>query len=69
VPNDPILTRNAAKGILVGYSAGSVTDALTSDKAFATASHTSIHFQGFMEGGAAEGKRAARTLRRIIPGD
>ena len=130
-----------AMGILVGYSAGRVTDALTSDKAFATASnaavrgdavttlaqletvfpglspkwndrailsrpkkspffkasysfyrigqyttfagyeavrqggvlfcgeHTSIDFQGFMEGGASEGKRAARELRRIIPGD
>ncbi|MET0168159.1 MAG: NAD(P)/FAD-dependent oxidoreductase [Vicinamibacterales bacterium] len=133
--------QSAAKGILVGYSAGSVTDSFTSDKAFATASnaavradavttlaqleavfpgltpkwndkailslpqkspffrasysfyrvgqyttfagyeavrqggvlfcgeHTSIDFQGFMEGGAAEGKRAARQLRRIIPGD
>jgi monoamine oxidase len=28
--------------------------------------HTSIDFQGFMEGGAAEGKRAARELRRLI---
>ena len=131
----------SAKGILVGYSAGRVTDSLTSDKAFATASnaavradavttlaqletvfpglspkwndrailsrpkkspffkasysfyrigqyttfagyegvrqggvffcgeHTSIDFQGFMEGGASEGKRAAKELRRIIPGD
>jgi monoamine oxidase len=31
--------------------------------------HTSIDFQGFMEGGAAEGKRAAKELRRLIPGD
>ena len=28
--------------------------------------HTSIDFQGFMEGGAAEGMRAARELRRRI---
>jgi monoamine oxidase len=127
-----------ARGILVGYSGGSVTDALTGDRAFATAAnatvvadavttlaqletvfpgltakwngkailslprksplfrasysfyrrgqyttfagyeavrqggvlfcgeHTSIDFQGFMEGGAAEGQRAARELRRII---
>jgi monoamine oxidase len=129
-----------ARGILVGYSGGDVTDAFTSDKAFATASsaavrddaettlaqletvfpgltpmwndrailslpkkspffrasysfyrvgqyttfagyeavrqggvlfcgeHTSIDFQGFMEGGAAEGARAARELRRLIRG-
>jgi monoamine oxidase len=31
--------------------------------------HTSIDFQGFMEGGASEGKRAAKELRRLIPGD
>jgi monoamine oxidase len=128
------------RGILVGYSGGSVTDALTSDKAFGTASsaavradavttlgqledvfpgltdrwngrailslfkkhplfrasysfyrrgqyttfagyeavrqggvlfcgeHTSIDFQGFMEGGASEGQRAARELRKLIRG-
>jgi monoamine oxidase len=28
--------------------------------------HTSIDFQGFMEGGASEGARAARELRRIV---
>jgi monoamine oxidase len=28
--------------------------------------HTSIDFQGFMEGGAAEGTRAARELRQLI---
>jgi monoamine oxidase len=28
--------------------------------------HTSIDFQGFMEGGAAEGKRAARELARLL---
>jgi monoamine oxidase len=129
-----------ARGILVGYSADSVTDSFSSDKAFATAAnakvhadavttlaqfepvfpglgsrwngrailslfkksplfrasysfyrtgqyttfagceavrqggvlfcgeHTSIDFQGFMEGGAAEGTRAARELRRLIRG-
>ncbi len=31
-----------AKGILVGYSGGSVTDALTSDKPFATASNAAV---------------------------
>ena len=31
--------------------------------------HTSIDFQGFMEGGASEGKRAAKELRRLMPGD
>jgi monoamine oxidase len=31
--------------------------------------HTSIDIQGFMEGGASEGKRAAKELRRLIPGD
>ena len=132
--------QSGARGILVGYSAGSVTDSLTSDKAFATASnaavqadavttlaqvetvfpglarewngkailslpkksplfrasysfyrvgqyttfagyeavrqggvlfcgeHTSIDFQGFMEGGAAEGMRAAKELTRLIRG-
>jgi monoamine oxidase len=30
--------------------------------------HTSIDFQGFMEGGASEGKRAAKELKRIIRG-
>jgi monoamine oxidase len=129
------------RGILLGYSAASVTDSFTSDRAFATASnapvstdaantlaqletvfpglsarwngkailslpkkspffrasysyyrlgqyttfagyeavrqggilfcgeHTSIDFQGFMEGGAAEGQRAAKELRRLIRGD
>jgi monoamine oxidase len=129
-----------ARGILVGYTGGSVTDAFISATAFATASsaavradavtslgqleivfpgltrrwneramlslpkkspffrasysfyrvgqyttfagyeavrqggvlfcgeHTSIDFQGFMEGGAAEGARAARELRRLIHG-
>ena len=133
--------QSGAKGILVGYSAGSVTDSLTSAKAFATASnaavradavttlaqleavfpgltpkwngkailslpkkspffrasysfyrvgqyttfagdeavrqggvlfcgeHTSIDFQGFMEGGASEGKRAAKELKRILRGE
>jgi monoamine oxidase len=28
--------------------------------------HTSIDFQGFMEGGAAEGARAARELTKLI---
>jgi len=130
-----------AKGILVCYSAGSVTDALTSSKAFGTASnsgvradaenaltqlepvfpgispkwnnkailslahksdlakasysfyrvgqyttfagyekkrqgavlfcgeHTSTDFQGFMEGGASEGKRAAKQLARLLGRD
>ncbi|MCU0684410.1 MAG: NAD(P)/FAD-dependent oxidoreductase [Polyangiaceae bacterium] len=31
--------------------------------------HTSIEFQGFMEGGAAEGKRAARQLAKLIEGN
>ncbi len=129
------------KGILIGYSGGSVTDMLTSGKAFATASnaavradasttlaqfeavfpglspkwnakailsipkkspffrasysfyrvgqytafagheaarqggvffcgeHTSIDFQGFMEGGAFEGKRTGRKLSRLIAAD
>jgi monoamine oxidase len=129
------------EGILVGYSAGSVTDSLTSNRAFATASnaavradavttldylelvfpgltdkwngkailslptkspffrasysfyrvgqyttfagyeavrqggvlfcgeHTSLAFQGFMEGGASEGKRAAKELKRVIHGE
>jgi len=129
-----------AQGILVGYSAGSVTDALKSATAFATASnaavradakttlakldpvfpgltsqwngkailslpqksdffrasyafyrvgqyttfagyeavrqggvlfcgeHTSIAFQGFMEGGASEGTRAAKELEGLIRG-
>jgi monoamine oxidase len=129
-----------SRGILVGYTGGSVTDTFTSDKAFATAAnaavhadavttlvqldlvfpgltsrwngnailslpkksrffrasysfyrpgqyttfagyeavrqggvlfcgeHTSIDFQGFMEGGAAEGTRAARELSRLIRG-
>ena len=30
--------------------------------------HTSIDFQGFMEGGASEGVRAAKELTRIIRG-
>ena len=30
--------------------------------------HTSIDFQGFMEGGAEQGRRAARELARIIRG-
>jgi monoamine oxidase len=132
--------QSSTQGILVGYSAGSVTDALTSNRAFATASnaavhadavatltqlelvfpglppkwndkailslpkkspffrasyafyrvgqyttfagyeavrqggvlfcgeHTSIAFQGFMEGGASEGTRAAKELERIIRG-
>jgi monoamine oxidase len=137
---DATRAQPGARGILVGYSGGSVTDAFTSDKAFATAAnaavhadavttlaqlnrvfpgltsrwngkailalpkkdrffrasysfyrpgqyttfagyeavpqggvlfcgeHTSIDFQGFMEGGAAEGTRAARELRRLIRG-
>jgi hypothetical protein len=28
--------------------------------------HTSTEFQGFMEGGASEGKRAAKQLARIL---
>jgi len=132
--------QSGAKGILVGYSADSVTDSLTNSRAFATASHTavqadalttlaqleavfpgltpkwnekailslpkkspffrasysfyrvgqyttfagyeaerqggvlfcgehtSIAFQGFMEGGASEGKRVAKELKRIIRG-
>jgi monoamine oxidase len=31
--------------------------------------HTSIDFQGFMEGAASEGQRAARQLARLIVGD
>jgi len=31
--------------------------------------HTSVEFQGFMEGGAAEGRRAARELMRLIVND
>jgi monoamine oxidase len=31
--------------------------------------HTSIDFQGFMEGGASEGRRAARELANLIIGD
>jgi len=30
--------------------------------------HTSTDFQGFMEGGASEGKRAARQVARLVPG-
>jgi monoamine oxidase len=30
--------------------------------------HTSINFQGFMEGGAEQGRRAARELARLIQG-
>jgi monoamine oxidase len=132
--------QSGTQGILVGYSAGSVTDSLKSATAFATASnaavradakttlaqlepvfpglpdkwngkailslpkkspffrasyafyrvgqyttfagyeavrqggvlfcgeHTSIAFQGFMEGGASEGTRAAKELERIIRG-
>jgi monoamine oxidase len=30
--------------------------------------HTSLDFQGFMEGAAAEGKRAARELFKTIAG-
>jgi monoamine oxidase len=31
--------------------------------------HTSVDFQGFMEGAASEGKRAARELTALLPGD
>jgi monoamine oxidase len=130
--------QSGARGILVGYSAADVTNAFSSDRAFATAAraavhadavttlgqldrvfpglaakwnarailslpkkspffkasysfyrtgqytrfagyeaarqggvlfcgeHTSIDFQGFMEGGASEGQRAARELKRLI---
>jgi monoamine oxidase len=30
--------------------------------------HTSTDFQGFMEGGAAEGKRAARQIAKLVLG-
>ena len=31
--------------------------------------HTSVEFQGFMEGAASEGRRAARQLAGLIVGD
>jgi monoamine oxidase len=31
--------------------------------------HTSVDFQGFMEGAASEGRRAARQLARLLAGD
>ena len=41
-------------------------EAVPQDGVLFTGEHTSINFQGFMEGGAAEGQRAAREVLRLL---
>jgi monoamine oxidase len=50
------------------YTAFAGYEAVTEGGVLFCGEHTSINFQGFMEGGAEQGRRAARELARLIRG-
>ena len=69
LPHKSPLSRASYSFYRVGqYTAFAGYEAVTERGVLFCGEHTSINFQGFMEGGAEQGRRAARELARLIRG-